>query len=368
MKTASLEVDLKVGHYLQKTKIVKFRKSIGPRGVTIMNGQEGCCSIWGTDFRATIYSGWITTKGPDIDENTLIVSGRAGGAYRITRQAHASMWRLGSREKARLTTWLINQRLKGFPEPVITDEIVESFEPKAERTDLSKAERAERLLRFIAEQTESAGDNVSIATHVYAALAWSESLEWKEVIFFLQHLENEGWISKVSVSGDYVIYVVAVTVEGFSQLDNQASNPKSMQVFVAMWFDDETYKAYTEGIEPAIRSAGYDPFRIDKVPTLEKIDNKIIEEIGRSRFLISDMTHGTEGARGSVYFEAGYAHGIGIPVIYTCRHDMFGKLHFDTRQYPHIEWKDGQLESFSRELKSRIELLIGVGALHTSSD
>lgn len=133
-----------------------------------------------------------------------------------------------------------------------------------------------------------------------------------------------------------------------------------------MWFADETEKAYQNGIEPAIRAAGYNPFRIAKVPTLEKIDNKIMDEIGRSQFLISDMTHGVEGPRGSVYFEPGYAHGIGIPVIYTCRRDMFGKLPFDTRQYPHIDWMDGDLESFSKELKSRIELLIGKGPLNAS--
>lgn len=331
-----------------------------------MNGHEGSCPIWGNQFPATIYPAWISTKGPDIDEETLIVSDRTGGAYRITRQARASMRRLGDHEKGRLTTWLIDQRTKGFMEPIVTDEIVVYFESKAEVTDLSMTERAERLLYFVGTLTERAGSSVSIAQHFHAALAWSESLEWKEVVFLLQHLEKKDWISNISVSGDYVIYVVAMTVEGFAQIENHSSNPESGQAFVAMWFADETDKAYKNGIEPAIRAAGYNPFRIDKVPTLEKIDNKIIDEIGRSQFLISDMTHGVEGPRGSVYFEAGYAHGIGIPVIYTCRHDMFGKLPFDTRQYPHFAWKDGDLESFSKELKSRIELLIGRGPLNTS--
>lgn len=329
-----------------------------------MNGQQGNCPIWGTQFPAMIYSAWIGTKGPDIDEEALIVSDRVGGAYRITRQAIASVSRLGNHEKARLTTWLIDQRLKGHMEPIVTDETVESFEPSAKRTDLSKTERAKRLLRFIAKQTESVGSSVSIVHHAYAALAWSESIEWREVVFLLQYLEQKGWISDVSVSGDYIIYVVEMTVEGFAQIESHGSNLDSVQVFVAMWFVNETHDAYEFGIEPAIHAAGYSPYRVDKVPTLEKIDNKIISEIDKSRFLISDMTHGSEGARGSVYFEAGYAHGIGIPVIYTCRHDMFRKLHFDTRQYPHIGWEDGDLKSFSAELKSRIELLIGRGPLN----
>ena len=78
--------------------------------------------------------------------------------------------------------------------------------------------------------------------------------------------------------------------------------------------------------------------RIDRDPSVDKIDDAIIAEIKRSRFLIADFTHGEDGARGGVYYEAGYAHGLGIPVIFTCRKDKINELHFDTRQYAHIVW------------------------------
>ena len=73
------------------------------------------------------------------------------------------------------------------------------------------------------------------------------------------------------------------------------------------------------------------------------------------------MTHGSDGARGSVYLEAGFALGLGIPVIYTCRADMFDILHFDTRQYLHIGWKDDEVETLRRNLEHRIRALIGAG-------
>jgi len=44
------------------------------------------------------------------------------------------------------------------------------------------------------------------------------------------------------------------------------------------------------------------------------------------------------GQRGGVYFEAGFALGLGKPVIWTCRSDDMEKLHFDTRQYNHVTW------------------------------
>jgi nucleoside 2-deoxyribosyltransferase len=46
----------------------------------------------------------------------------------------------------------------------------------------------------------------------------------------------------------------------------------------------------------------------------------------------------TEQKRG-VYVEAGYALGLGLPVIWCVRKDELGKVHFDTRQYNHIMWE-----------------------------
>ena len=62
----------------------------------------------------------------------------------------------------------------------------------------------------------------------------------------------------------------------------------------------------------------------------------IVAEIRRSSLLVADFT----GHRGGVYFEAGLAMGLGIPVIWTCRTDCVSELHFDTRQYNHIVWTD----------------------------
>ncbi len=59
-------------------------------------------------------------------------------------------------------------------------------------------------------------------------------------------------------------------------------------------------------------------------------------EIRRSGLVVADFT----GQRQGVYYEAGFARGIGITVIPTCREDETEKLHFDTRQYNHIVWKE----------------------------
>ncbi len=83
-----------------------------------------------------------------------------------------------------------------------------------------------------------------------------------------------------------------------------------------------------------------------------KIDDLIIAEIRKSGLLVADFTK----QRGGVYFEAGFAMGLGIPVIWTCRSDDVEKLNFDTRQYNHIIWTDA--DDLKKKLQLRIEASI----------
>ena len=150
-----------------------------------------------------------------------------------------------------------------------------------------------------------------------------------------------------------------VTVSGHVRIAEESANADASQVFVAMWLDDSVERAYDEGIAPAIRDCGFEPKRIDRDPRVDKIDDSIIAEITRSRFLVADFTHGNEGARGGVYYEAGFAHGLEIPVIFTCRADAIDKIHFDTRQYSHIAWDS--TSELRNSLRDRILARIGEG-------
>ena len=133
---------------------------------------------------------------------------------------------------------------------------------------------------------------------------------------------------------------VALTVHGWTkaaELEQERRGVDSTDAFVAMWFDEKMDEAYEKGIKPAIEEAGYGPVRIDRNISPGKICDEIIAQIRKSRFLVADFTGGRQG----VYFEAGFAMGLGIPVIWTVREDRVKTdLHFDTRQYRHIDWKD----------------------------
>ena len=263
--------------------------------------------------------------------------------------------------RARLTTLLVDMRNQNNEEymPKITPELVERA--RRART-LEVDERAVRLLRFIERQSKMIGDYVKLNHNApmevlfMQAMAWSESTSKNEVQYLLNFLlsEQQRWIEGFSLSGEY-----RVTVEGYRRLAEAKTNLDSGQAFVAMWFGDEMNEAYENGIVLAIQDAGYKPMRIDRKQDVVKIDDEIIAEIRRSRFLVADFTHEKNGARGGVYFEAGFAFGLSIPVIYLCRKDKIDNIHFDTRQYHHITWSSP--EDLCERLKKRILALIGEG-------
>ena len=138
--------------------------------------------------------------------------------------------------------------------------------------------------------------------------------------------------------------------KGWEKIDEWRRNPGpdvSRHAFVAMWFDASTQAVWKEAIEPAVTDAGFKPIRIDLKEHNNKICDEIIAEIRKSRFLVADFT----GQRGGVYFEAGYAIGMGLPVIWQVRRGE-PEPHFDTRQYNHIVYESE--EDLRHRLYNRI--------------
>jgi nucleoside 2-deoxyribosyltransferase len=101
--------------------------------------------------------------------------------------------------------------------------------------------------------------------------------------------------------------------------------------------------------------------RIDAKEHVNKIDDEILAEIRRSKFLVADFTCETQKVRGGVYFEAGFAMALRKPVIWTCKQSSIDDLHFDTRQYNHIAWSSP--DELCKKLKARIGAIIGDGPL-----
>ena len=328
------------------------------------------CLIW-TDSPATAdYSLVYDSRGDIRYVRWKVDSPRAGGLYRASNDMpfpnlNLDIGKLDEDAKARLTTLLVD--LRNQNDEAYVPDVTEGLIERARRAQpLDVDVRAERLLRFIGKQTKSIGYTVTLETDTYMqAMAWSESTSVSEIEYLLDYLNDQCWIKQQYQNQG--VAKMKVTVDGYRRLAEVKTNHDSAQAFVAMWFDDEMEVVYSNGIAPAIKEAGYQPMRIDWKPDVNKIDDEIIAEIRRSRFLVADFTHGEGGARGGVYFEAGFAFGLNIPVIYMCRDDAIDQIHFDTRQYYHITWSQSEMKKLGKDLKYRILALIGEGPNRNST-
>ena len=319
-------------------------------------------------------------------QKTEINSPRCGGLYITQFPWKEKVRDLDNREKTRLTSWLIKQRRSGNERPEINDHVIEYI--KRQR-NMTVPGRADATLKYLDSKTHEIGENVNFAcpnsienfrnsplmerksisleqNNHYNLLAFSESINYSELDFILKYLVRQNWIECNYVSAGSRNRYCQLTVEGYARLtEMQESNEESSSGFMAMWFDDTMEKVWEKGFELGIIQAGYEPMRISNKHHNNNIVDEIIAEIRRSRFVVADLTHRTEeGVRGSVYYEAGFAHGLNIPVIFTCRKGC--KVHFDVQQYNCIFWQEDKLEELQENLTNRITGTIGDGPIRSA--
>ena len=134
--------------------------------------------------------------------------------------------------KARLTTWLVDQRRLGVECPKIFQKTIKMAE---QQKDLSKHDRADRLLLYIGDQIGEIGKHFDFLPYDMpnrATAAWSESVGTHEVQYLLDYLGEEGWIKNNKdklLSHRYI-----VTVKGYARLaELETANTKSSKGFVA---------------------------------------------------------------------------------------------------------------------------------------
>jgi hypothetical protein len=213
-------------------------------------------------------------------------------------------------------------------------------------------EKAEKLLLYFAREYPQPNQHLSFSgLGEDISACWAANRDEASYLFHRYLIGYKSFIHQLDIGGHPFI----ISPAGWDYLHTlRHASTDSKIGFCAMWFDKRLEPLWNNAIRPAIDGAGYDPKRIDKIEHNNKIDDEIVALIRRSRFVIADYT----GNRGGVYFEAGFAMGLGIPVIWTCRDGRLGKVHFDTRQYNFVTWDKEHLPDFRKRLQSRIEATI----------
>jgi hypothetical protein len=206
-------------------------------------------------------------------------------------------------------------------------------------------EKADKLLVAIARITKRPGMFCKLTNAQAVPLAWARFEA--EAAQYLSWLADDGLI----VTGDAGH---SLRRAGWARYEELLSNGRatSRRAFVAMWFSDEMDNVWEKGIRPGVEAAGFEPYRVKGQPRSDRIDAHIIAELRACRFVVADVT----GERTAVYYEAGFAEGLNKRVIWTCDKTREHLMSFDTRQFPHILWKDA--DDLRVQLVERIKAVI----------
>lgn len=175
------------------------------------------------------------------------------------------------------------------------------------------------------------------------------------VLLIIQYLINRKLIADPSpqeIKPDSAKF--KLTVEGLLHYEEiNRGSVGCRKTFMAMKYGDKQLEEIFEKyLKPAVRNTGFELVRLDEHPKAGLIDDRLRVEIRTSRFLISDLTHENAGA----YWEAGYAEGLGKPVIYTCEKKKFNeaKTHFDTNHHLTVLWCEDDPQEAVSLLKATI--------------
>jgi hypothetical protein len=267
--------------------------------------------------------------------------------YQVTSSAEPDLTKIADQVKPRVSRWIHDECRSGTVPKITTREIelLRNLKP------LPFEERANRVLLGLAERTAVYGVPFSLFT-IPRFWALAETFKPADAQFILRYLRDRKYVQLTNEDGNAFL-----TGDGLREVDRlKEANGESIQGFVAMWFDPQMDAIWREGLKPAIEEAGYEPIRLDETEHNNKICDEIIAKIRRARFVVADFTGQSRG----VYYEAGFAAGLGIPVIFTCRQQGDqDDLHFDVRQFNTIDWTDAA--DLRGKLTTRISATIGDG-------
>jgi hypothetical protein len=290
-----------------------------------------------------------------VPDSYVIKCGMCGSST-ITGEAKLEIEKLKDSERADLASWTREQQVHGRKPPTICssdyegaddaqgyriNQILETLTPR------TISERLDRVLENLGAMAGKPGERSNPTSEDYY-LCFASST--KQKAFYLDALREDGSIKGFGLNWQELL----VTFEGWKRIGElQSVGARTNQAFVAMSFKPTLEPVWSDGLYKGIKAAGYLPVRVDKDEHNEKICDRIISEIRRSAFLVADVTRHRQG----VYFEAGYAMGLGIPVIWSCQKREMNRAHFDTRQYNHIRWETP--EELAVALEHRIRATIG---------
>ena len=300
--------------------------------------------------RCLICNTELITKPEQPDEGQAYECERCG-KYLLSINTEKEIQRRSfNEEQITILSHTIRKMQKQESPPAINLDIITAI---LKRPLPTLTEQVNNLITWLAEQS-SPGEFSHIHTFKHQSVVGAKSQ--KGFGFILDHLIDRKLldVKQFSRMGDCPEGFIALSFNGweyYRQLEKGVMN--SRKAFMAMKYGDKEFdKIVDDYFRQAVADTGFELYRLDEEPKAGLIDDRLRVEIRNSRFLISDLTHDNNGA----YWEAGYAEGLGKPVIYTCKKEKFDedKPHFDTNHHLTVIWDENEIEKAVKLLKATI--------------
>lgn len=219
----------------------------------------------------------------------------------------------------------------------------------------SPREQADNFVRWLGDATnDDPGEMLDVGYDNHGAIIGAPSNA--SFMYVVNQLKDAGLVDCMgfAINGPAL---ARLTFDGWGRYEElRLGAPSGRVAFMAMKFGDPQLDGLVGAhFAPAVESTGFRLKRLDDNPKAGLIDDRLRVEIKACRFLIADLTHANNGA----YWEAGYAEGLGKPVIYTCEKSAFHKAsHFDTNHHLTVLWEPNSFEDAARRLIDTIRATI----------
>ena len=186
----------------------------------------------------------------------------------------------------------------------------------------SRAEQATNLIRFVGGEISHSGANLeelpknihTIIGTVSLESACELAAELREQGLFRSGLRDAP--DSPNPQSTLNLKQINLSLDGWERYEaEQRGRFAGNYGFMALQFDNDELKEFVRDVvKPTVKEAT-DVVDLRDVSKAGLIDNLIVTQIRDARFVIADLTDDNRGA----YWEAGYAEGLGKPVIYICK-------------------------------------------------
>ena len=237
----------------------------------------------------------------------------------------------------------------------ITTEWMKKFVHDARLPNM--AEQATKLIRLIGDHIAETGEGYYIKPTLDTARVGTIG---RKMLYLLRdELLQKQLVKSMGMSGvqnetdgeKVTAETYGLTLEGWEKYESERHGHFSGKYgFIAMKFGDSVMDAFVEKfLKPIVKNAiNFEVVDLRNVARAGIIDNIMRAQIRDAAFVLVDLTHDNHGA----YWEAGYAEGLGKPVVYLCERGKFdhAKTHFDTNHCTTVLWEASKPEEFGKEL------------------